>query len=50
VHEDAFEVAIDGGVLRGHRGGTGASALLLHGGAAVPDYMAECAAAAPMRT
>jgi pimeloyl-ACP methyl ester carboxylesterase len=45
VHEEAFEVAIDGGVLRGHRGGTGASALLLHGGAAVPDYMAECAAA-----
>jgi proline iminopeptidase len=45
VHEEAFEVAIDGGVLRGHRGGTGAPALLLHGGAAVPDYMAECAAA-----
>jgi proline iminopeptidase len=45
VHEDAFEVAIDGGVLRGHRGGSGAPALLLHGGAAVPDYMAECAAA-----
>ena len=45
MHEEAFEVAIDGGVLRGHRGGTGASALLLHGGAAVPDYMAECAAA-----
>ena len=45
MHEEAFEVAIDGGVLRGHRGGTGAPALLLHGGAAVPDYMAECAAA-----
>jgi len=45
VHEEAFEVAIDGGVLRGHRGGTGAPALLLHGGAAVPDYMGECAAA-----
>jgi len=45
VHEEAFEVAIDGGVLRGHRGGTGAPALLLHGGAAVPDYMAACAAA-----
>jgi len=44
VHEEAFEVAIDGGMLRGHRGGTGAPALLLHGGAAVPDYMAECAA------
>jgi len=45
VHEEAFEVAVDGGVLRGHRGGTGAPALLLHGGAAVPDYMGECAAA-----
>jgi pimeloyl-ACP methyl ester carboxylesterase len=45
VHEEAFEVAIDGAVLRGHRGGTGAPALLLHGGAAVPDYMGECAAA-----
>ena len=44
MHEEAFEVAIDGGMLRGHRGGTGAPALLLHGGAAVPDYMAECAA------
>ncbi len=45
MHEEAFEVAIDGGVLRGHRGRTGAPALLLHGGAAVPDYMGECAAA-----
>jgi pimeloyl-ACP methyl ester carboxylesterase len=45
VSEASFEVAIDGGVLRGHRGGTGAPALLLHGGAAVPDYMAECAVA-----
>ncbi len=32
-------------MLRGHRGGTGAPALLLHGGAAVPDYMGECAVA-----
>jgi pimeloyl-ACP methyl ester carboxylesterase len=39
----AFEVAIDGGVLRGCRGGTGVPALLLHGGAAVPDYMGDCA-------
>ena len=45
MHEEAFEVAVDGGVLRGHRGGTGAPALLLHGGAAVPDYMGECAVA-----
>jgi pimeloyl-ACP methyl ester carboxylesterase len=43
VDEEAFEVAIDGGVLRGHRGGTGAPALLLHGGAAIPDYMGACA-------
>ena len=40
-----FEMRIDGGVLRGHRAGTGAPALLLHGGAAVPDYTGECAAA-----
>jgi pimeloyl-ACP methyl ester carboxylesterase len=43
VDEEAFAVAIDGGVLHGHRGGTGAPALLLHGGAAVPDYMGACA-------
>ena len=40
-----FEVPIEGGVLRGHRGGTGTIALLLHGGAAVPDYMGACAEA-----
>jgi pimeloyl-ACP methyl ester carboxylesterase len=45
MDEAAFEVAIDGGVLRGHRGGTGASALLLHGGPAIPDYMGDCAEA-----
>src|SRR5690348_727151 len=33
------------GVLRGHRGGSGRPALLLHGGAAVPDYMGGCAEA-----
>jgi proline iminopeptidase len=43
MHEKPFEVRIDGGVLRGHRGGNGAPALLLHGGAAVPDYMGDCA-------
>jgi len=43
VREEEFEVAIDGGVLRGHVGGTGVPALLLHGGAAVPDYMGACA-------
>jgi proline iminopeptidase len=45
VHERQFDLAIDGGILRGHRGTAGgAPALLLHGGAAVPDYMGECAA------
>ena len=43
MDEEAFEVPIEGGVLRGHRGGTGAAALLLHGGAAIPDYMGACA-------
>ncbi len=42
--EDRFELAVDGCVLRGHRGGSGAPALLLHGGAAVPDYLGDCAA------
>jgi len=45
VDEARFEIEIDGGILRGHRGGTGAPALLLHGGPAVPDYMGDCAAA-----
>lgn len=42
MHE-AFEVAVEGGVLRGHRAGRGQPALLLHGGAAVPDYTKSCA-------
>ena len=42
--EDRFELAVDGCMLRGHRGGSGAPALLLHGGAAVPDYLGDCAA------
>src|SRR5262245_27702234 len=33
------------GVLRGHRSGSGRPALLLHGGAAVPDYLSDCAEA-----
>jgi pimeloyl-ACP methyl ester carboxylesterase len=45
VDESGFEVGIEGGVLRGHRGGTGTPALLLHGGPAIPDYMGDCAAA-----
>ena len=40
-----FEVAVPGGALRGHRSGSGEAALLLHGGAAVPDYLAPCAEA-----
>ena len=39
---EPFDLPVDGGVLRGHRGGAGAPALLLHGGAAVPDYMGGC--------
>lgn len=43
MSEEQLEVGIEGGVLRGHRRGSGAPALLLHGGAAVPDYLGECA-------
>ncbi|HYZ75986.1 MAG TPA: alpha/beta hydrolase [Gaiellaceae bacterium] len=43
MDEQPFELSVDGGVLRGHRGGSGAPALLLHGGAAVPDYTNGCA-------
>ncbi len=41
--DEPFELPVEGGALRGHRGGEGAPALLLHGGAAVPDYLRECA-------
>jgi pimeloyl-ACP methyl ester carboxylesterase len=34
-----FETPFEVGPLRGHRGGSGPPALLLHGGAAVPDYL-----------
>jgi proline iminopeptidase len=43
VDETPFELPVDRGVLRGHRGGCGAPALLLHGGAALPDYTGGCA-------
>jgi pimeloyl-ACP methyl ester carboxylesterase len=43
VSETPFEVALPGGVLHGHVGGEGPPALLLHGGAAVTDYMDGCA-------
>lgn len=38
-----FDVAVPGGALHGHRSGSGEPALLLHGGAAVPDYLGPCA-------
>jgi pimeloyl-ACP methyl ester carboxylesterase len=44
VTERPFEVEIAAGILAGHRGGDGPPALLLHGGAAVPDYMDGVAA------
>jgi pimeloyl-ACP methyl ester carboxylesterase len=44
MNEEPFEVSIPGGRLRGHRGGSGPPALLLHGGAAVPDYLDSLAA------
>ena len=51
MSEEAFEVAIGAGVLRGHLGGDGPPALLLHGGAAVPDYLEGLAAElAPLLT
>ena len=43
MHTEPFEVPIEGGALRGERGGAGERELLLHGGAAVPDYTCECA-------
>lgn len=42
--EQPFEVEIPGGSLHGRRGGSGPPALLLHGGAAVPDYLDGLAA------
>jgi pimeloyl-ACP methyl ester carboxylesterase len=42
--ESPFEVAVGDGLLRGHSGGTGPSALVLHGGPGLNDYMAGCAA------
>lgn len=51
MREEPFEVEIEDGVLRGHRGGEGPPGLLLHGGAAVPDYLDGLAAElAPLLT
>jgi proline iminopeptidase len=44
VREEPFELPVEGGAIRGHRAGEGRPALLLHGGAAVPDYTGGCAA------
>jgi pimeloyl-ACP methyl ester carboxylesterase len=43
MREEPFQLPVDDGALRGHRAGEGRPALLLHGGAAVPDYMGPCA-------
>jgi pimeloyl-ACP methyl ester carboxylesterase len=43
VREAPFELSVAGGAIRGHRAGEGQPALLLHGGAAVPDYLGPCA-------
>jgi len=43
VHEEPFRIPVEGGELHGNRGGHGPAALLLHGGAAVTDYMDGCA-------
>ena len=42
--ETAFEVRVEGGELVGDRGGEGPSALVLHGGPAMPDYAEGLAA------
>ena len=43
MHEEPFQVPVESGALHGHVGGEGPPALLLHGGAAVTDYMDGCA-------
>jgi Alpha/beta hydrolase family len=43
VREEPFELPVDGGAIRGHRAGEGRPALLLHGGAPIPDYLGRCA-------
>src|SRR5581483_8529569 len=44
TEETVFELPVAGGEIVGHRGGSGAPALVLHGGPGLPDYMAGCAA------
>jgi pimeloyl-ACP methyl ester carboxylesterase len=44
MSEQAFDVPIAGGALRGHVCGDGPAALVLHEGAAVTDYMGGCVA------
>ncbi len=42
MREEPFRVRVEGGELHGHHGGDGPPALVLHGGAAVTDYMDGC--------
>jgi proline iminopeptidase len=44
VEETPFELPVGGGALRGHYGGKGVPALLLHGGPGLSDYTEGCAA------
>jgi pimeloyl-ACP methyl ester carboxylesterase len=43
VDEQEIRIPVEGGSLAGHRGGEGPSALVLHGGPAMPDYTGGCA-------
>lgn len=43
VGEERFQVPVEDGVLHGHVAGGGPPVLLLHGGAAITDYMDGCA-------
>ena len=43
MREESFRVRVEGGELCGHQAGDGPPALLLHGGAAITDYMDGCA-------
>ena len=42
MREEAFRVVVGDGAVHGHHAGAGSLALVLHGGAAVTDYMDGC--------